>query len=322
MSAMVVWGRMLARMLVLAVVLFAGGVQAASPPGPPPVPARGFASPEAAVSALVEAVRANDMAKLRSIFGTAGERVIVSGDSVADRQGRAAFVAAYDAGHRLETEGESRARLVIGAEAWPFPVPLVRQGAAWRFDAVAGGQELVNRRIGRNELLTIRTLLAMVEAQKDYFDRVKRGMGAGAYAQRFLSSAGAQDGLYWEAGPGMAVSPLGPLIDQAREEGYPGGTQRDGVQAPYHGYLFRILTGQGAKAPGGARDYLEGGRMAGGFAIVAWPARYGSTGVVTFLVNADGVVFQKDLGPATGRVAGAMTRFDPDVTWARVDIAD
>jgi hypothetical protein len=337
------WG-MLGRALALALPLCGaawGGAWATSPPGPPTgqgqagqgqagqgqaaraqVPARSFTSPEEAVRALVEALRANDMGRLRAVFGSAGERVIVSGDSVADRQGRAAFLAAYDAKHRLAMEGEGRASLVIGVEEWPFPVPLVRVASGWRFDAQAGAQEIVNRRIGRNELLTIRTLLAMVAAQQDYFDRVKRGSGEGAYAQRFLSSAGRKDGLFWPAEPGGAASPLGPLLDQAEEEGYPGGTQRTGAQTPYHGYLFRMLTAQGAQAPGGARDYLQGGRMTGGFAIVAWPARYGSTGVVTFLVNADGVVFQKDLGPATAKTVAAMKAFDPDLTWARVDVSD
>jgi hypothetical protein len=285
------------------------------------VPPQGFANPNEAVASLVAALGTNDMTKLRAIFGTAGERVIVSGDTVADRMGRKAFVEAYAEAHALMLEGDARATLVIGKGGWPFPVPLVKQGDQWRFDSAAGAQEMVNRRIGRNELLTIRTLLAMVEAQKDYFDRVKRGTGVGAFAQRFLSTPGEHDGLYWNAAGG-AASPLGPLVEQAEDEGYPGAQARNGQQQPYHGYLFRILKAQGPKAPGGAKTYVRDGAMADGFAIVAWPSRYGSTGVVTFLVNADGVVFQKDLGPHTPRTVEAMTAFDPDITWARVDISD
>jgi len=313
-------GRMLAVALLVA-AMAAGGARAASPPAPPPVPPQGFANPNEAVASLVAALGTNDMPKLRAIFGTAGERVIVSGDSVADRAGRKAFVEAYGEAHSLAMEGDAKATLVIGKGGWPFPVPLVKQDGQWRFDSAAGAQEMVNRRIGRNELLTIRTLLAMVEAQKDFYDRLKRGTGAGAFAQRFLSTPGAQDGLYWDAAGGPA-SPLGPLVEQAEDEGYPGAQSAKGQQQPYHGYLFRILKAQGPKAPGGARDYVRDGRMADGFAIVAWPSRYGSTGVVTFLVNADGVVFQKDLGPATARTVAAMTAFDPDISWARIDIRD
>ena len=306
---------------VMVAAIGAGGARAAAPPAPPPVPPQGFANPNEAVASLVAALGTNDMAKLRAIFGTAGERAIVSGDSVADRTGRKAFVDAYGEAHSMKMEGDARATLVIGKDGWPFPVPLVKQGDKWHFDSAVGAQEIVDRRIGRNELMTIRTLLAMVEAQKDYFDRVKRGTGTGAFAQRFLSTPDLQDGLYWQAAGG-AASPLGPLVDQAEDEGYPGGKARNGQQQPYHGYLFRILTSQGPNAPGGARDYVSGGKMVGGFAIVAWPLRYGTSGVVTFLVNADGVVFQKDLGPNTAATVRAMTKFDPDITWARVDISD
>jgi len=282
-----------------------------------------FASTDDALAALIKAVQAGDTKTLRVILGPGSENLVVSGDPVADETARRHFLDAYAAAHKLTLQGDNRMILVIGENAWPWPIPLVQANNVWRFDATSGGQEIVNRRIGRNELLTIRSLLAAVEAQKDYFDRLKRGTGTGAYAQRFFSTPDSQDGLYWAVGPDEAPSPLGPLVEQAEEEGYPGATlPANGKQAPYHGYLFRILKAQGPNAPGGARDYVKDGQMTGGFAFLAWPAEHGKSGVVTFLVDQDGIVFQKDLGPATAKVVAGMTRFDPDLTWARVDISD
>jgi hypothetical protein len=196
---------------------------------------------------------------------------------------------------------------------------VAKQGALWHFDTAAGAQEIINRRIGRNEIAAIRVSLFYTEAQTDYFDRMKKTAGNGEYAQRLISTPGKHDGLYWPAADGELESPLAPLIDQAIEEGYPGEIVA-GKPSPYQGYYFRILNGQGENAPGGAKDYIAGGKMVDGFALVAWPAAYGISGVMTFLVDQDGVLFQKDLGARTTALAGGMTRFDPDLTWARVDI--
>lgn len=281
-----------------------------------------FASTDEALAALIKALEAGDTKALRGIFGPGSEKLVVSGDPVADENGRKKFLESYAAAHTLTLQEDGRATLVIGENAWPWAIPLVQVNNRWHFDATTGAQEIINRRIGRNELETIRTLLTTVEAQKDYFDRLKRGTGTGAYAERFLSTPDLQDGLYWPVDAGEAPSPLGPLVEQAEDEGYPGDTMPTGKQAPYHGYLFRILKAQGPNAPGGAKDYVKGGQMTEGFAVVAWPAQYEGSGVVTFLVDQDGVVFQKDLGPATAKVAAGITRFDPDLTWARVDVKD
>ncbi len=281
-----------------------------------------FASTDEALAALIKALESGDTKALLGILGPGSEKLVVSGDPVADENGRKRFLDSYAAAHTLTPQADGRATLVIGENAWPWPIPLVQANDRWHFDATTGAQEIINRRIGRNELETIRTLLTAVEAEKDYFDRLKRGAGTGAYAERFLSTADLQDGLYWEVDAGEAPSPLGPLVEQAEDEGYPGADSASGKQVPYHGYMFRILKAQGPNAPGGAKDYVKGGQMTEGFAIVAWPAQYEGSGVVTFLVDQDGVVFQKDLGPATAKIAASMTRFDPDFTWARVDIKD
>jgi len=281
-----------------------------------------FASPDAAVEALVKAVRAEDIKAQLDILGRGANALVVSGDPVADRTARQHFLDAYAAGHALAPAGDGRMKLTIGANAWPLPIPLVQVANQWRFDAGAGVQTIVDRRIGRNELMTIRTLLAVVAAQKDYFDRLQRGSGAGAYAQRVLSTPGKQDGLYWDATAGEAPSPLGPLVEQAESEGYPGATATNGKATPYQGYFYRMLKAQGGNAPGGAKDYVRGGRMTEGFAFVAWPAGYESSGIVTFLVDQDGTVFQKDLGRDTAKTAGGMTLFDPDITWTRIDVTD
>jgi Protein of unknown function (DUF2950) len=281
-----------------------------------------FASAEDAVAALVKAVRNNDTPEMLRILGPSSEKLVASGDPVADGNARKRFVEAYDASHTLTSRGDGQRILVVGPDTWPLPVPIVQAGQVWRFDATAGAQEVVDRRIGRNELLTIRALLAAVEAEKDYFDRVKRGTGTGVYAQHFLSDDDKRDGLYWEAAPGEAPSPLGPLIEQAQSEGYPDERSPIGQPIPYHGYLYHVLTAQGPNAPGGAKDYIQNGQMTEGFAFVAWPAEFENSGIMTFLVNQDGIVFQKDLGPKTAKIAGRMVTFDPDLTWARVDIGD
>jgi hypothetical protein len=195
----------------------------------------------------------------------------------------------------------------------------VKQGGLWHFDTAAGAQEIIGRRIGRNEIAAIRVALFYTDAQKDYFDRLKQTTGSGEYAQRIVSNPNAHDGLFWPAAAGELESPLAPLVDQAIDEGYPGDIVA-GKPIPYQGYYFRVLKGQGAKAPGGAKDYIAGGKMTGGFALVAWPTHYGVSGIMTFLVDQDGIVFQKDMGERTAALAGAMTRFDPDISWARVDV--
>jgi Protein of unknown function (DUF2950) len=211
-------------------------------------------------------------------------------------------------------EEADKAVLVIGNEEWPFPIPLVRKDDSWQFDTAAGREEILARRIGRNELNTIEACLAFVDAQQEY---AEKGIGGnGVYAQRIVSQPGKKDGLYWPAASGEDESPLGDLAASAAAEGYRAGQQR----MPYHGYYYRVLTRQGPSALGGAIDYVVRGKMIGGFALVAYPAEYGNSGVMTFVVNHQGVVFQKDLGLSTARVSGAMTTFNPDQSWSRVVI--
>jgi hypothetical protein len=290
---------------------------AADEPAPAADAQERFATPEAAAEALVAAARTGGEKELLAVFGPDAERLLHSGDEVADRAALERFVTAYEAGHALEVSGDARAVLAIGEDGWPLPIPIVKDGAGWRFDTPAGEEELLARRIGRNELSAIQACLAYVDAQREYYLRDPDGDDLLQYAQRFASTPGRRDGLYWETGPGEAESPLGPLFASAREEGYAAGKGQ-----PFHGYRYRILTAQGPKAPGGAYDYLANGKMIGGFAMLAQPASYGSSGVTSFLVNHDGVVYQKDLGPETEKTAAAITRFDPDETWQPVDDAD
>lgn len=272
-----------------------------------------FASAQQAVDALVTATRNTRLADLRQILGTAGRALIWSGDRVADRVGRDKFIVAYDHGHRLEMTGSTGAVLIVGPEQWPFPIPLVRDATGWRFDTPTGVQEILNRRVGRNELNVIELCRAFVVAQREYAALDPMGSGLAEFAQNLLSTPGTRDGLYWPAGPGEPDSPLGPLVASARAEGY----QRTPVAQPipYHGYYYRILTRQGANAPGGARDYIVDGHMRGGFALVAFPAKLGNSGVMTFLVNQTGIVYQKNLGPDTPTIAIQIAAFDPDATW-------
>jgi len=284
--------------------------------------AQDFPTADAAAGALVSAVRTNNKAAIVRILGPGAAKLVNSGDTVQDANAGTGFVKDYDAKHALVAQGNDAMLLVVGDEDWPLPIPIVKRGGTWQFDSVAGAQELVDRRIGRNELLTIRTLLSLGGAEQDYFDRQKAATGTGAYAQRILSTDGATDGLYWQASEGDPPSPLSPLVDSARDEGYPGGAAPDGKPFPYHGYFFRVLKAQGDNAPGGARDYMHGSAMTGGFAFIAWPAQYGSGGITTFVLGPDDVVFQKNLGPDTATLAAAISRFDPDLSWARVDVSD
>lgn len=280
-----------------------------------------YASPQDAVAALVDAARAGDAAQMERVLGPESSRLVTSGDPVENANERQRFVAAYDAKHTLVTGENGQVTLQVGANDWPLPIPLVHGAGGWHFDSKQGAEDIVDRRIGRNEIAAIRTSLAYVDAQKAYFDLYKQYSGTGAYAQRLASTQGNYDGLYWPEAPGIPESPLQPLVSAAAQEGYPGELVA-GHPIPYQGYYFRILKSQGPDAPGGARNYVEHGKMTGGFALLAWPARYGASGIMTFQVGPDGVVFQKDLGPETAARAGAITHFNPDLSWARVDIGD
>ncbi len=285
----------------------------------PPVQ-RTFASPEEAVQALVVAVKAEDRKALAAILGSEGRPLIWSGDRAADQQARARFLQAYEQAHRLETPTDTRAVLLIGPDAWPLPIPVVKEGNAWRFDTAAGKEEILNRRIGRNELNAVQVCLAYVDAQREYARVPREGDGLLKYAMKFRSDPGKKNGLYWRTQEGDEPSPLGPLVANARAEGYARKTS-SGKPSPYHGYFYRILTAQGPDAPGGAYDYVVDGKMIGGFALVAYPARYGVSGVMTFTLNHQGVVYEKDLGPDTGSIVRAMQTYNPDDTWKKVEEA-
>jgi hypothetical protein len=276
---------------------------------------RTFSSPEEGVKALIDAGKKNDTKGILEILGPEAKSIIESGDPVADRAAQERFVKSYDEANKLVKSGDNEMMLEVGKDNWPFPIPLVKENAGWRFDTKEGKEEIVNRRIGRNELDVIQVCLAVVDAEREYYQRDPDGDKLLQYAQKFISTKGKRDGLYWETKAGEQPSPLGPLVAQARAEGYKGA---GGKPVPYHGYYYKLLTGQGKDAPGGAYSYLVRGKMMGGFGMVAYPAQYGSSGIMTFIVNHDGVVYQKDLGPKTASVAQSMTRFNPDKTWTAV----
>jgi hypothetical protein len=233
---------------------------------------------------------------------------------VADQNVRRRFAAGYDEKHEIVLDGDSKAVLQIGDDEWPFPIPLVKEEAGWQFDVAAGADEILDRRIGKDELSAIQVCLAIADAQREYYLRNPDGSDLLHYAKQFMSDAGKRNGLYWQTAEGEEASPLGPLVADANAEGYSHGEVSEEPQ-PYHGYLYKMLTRQGSDAPGGAYDYVAKGQMIGGFAVVAYPAENGTSGVMSFLVNHDGVVYQKDLGPETERVVGEMTSYDPDATW-------
>lgn len=276
---------------------------------------KGFATPEEAVKAFAAAMKANDETELLAIFGTAASELISSGDPFRDQQRREMFVRDYELKSSIKPEG-ARMVLTIGEKHWPFPIPLVKMVDQWFFDTKAGKEEILNRRIGENELSTVQTLLAVVDAQREYALKDRDGDGTREYAQKFGSDPGQENGLYWQAQQGEETSPLGELVADARAEGYRKSGRKRGPVA-YHGYYFRMLTRQGKHAAGGAFDYLVKNNMIGGFAVVAYPAAYGSSGVMTFMVNHDGVVYEKDLGKNTAKKAAAITLFDPDQTWKK-----
>lgn len=276
-----------------------------------------FKTTDEAVSALVSAAKTGDRKGILTVLGPDGADIASSGDDVADAATRERFTSAYDAKHQITAEGEDRATLVLGQEDFPFPIPLVRKDGMWRFDTAAGRLEILYRRIGRNELDAMQACLAYVDAQNEYAEKDRTGAGTGIYAQRIVSRPGQKDGLYWPASQGDDESPLGELIADATAEGYRVGTQR----APFHGYYYKILKRQGSNVPGGELDYVVKGRMIGGFALIAYPAEYGNSGVMTFVVSHNGIIFEKDLGPRTAKLAGRMTSFNPDQTWKKVEIS-
>ena len=276
---------------------------------------RTFASPEEAVKALVEALKSNDAKAVEAIFGPGSRDILLSGDPVADKAVVEKFLNRYEERNRLEVTG-TRANLNVGKDDWPFAIPIVKKDSLWRFDIKAGREEIQARRIGQNELSAIQVSLAYVDAQREYVSKDRDGDGLMEYAQKFASDKGKKNGLYWKVAEGEEQSPLGPFAAAAQKQGY---SKKGQKPEPFHGYYYRILTGQGKNAPGGAYDYLVKGNMIGGFALVAYPAKYGASGVMTFIVNHDGVVYQKDLGKNTEKAAQAMKVFDPDSTWKKVD---
>lgn len=276
---------------------------------------RTFATPDEAVKALIAAAKAGNLDALVEIFGPDSKDLIASSDPTTARQNRQIFVAAVAERTRLEDDGPDKKTLVIGNEDWPFPVPIAKVANGWQFDTATGKEEVIDRRIGRNELDVIDTCHAYLAAQKRYAQEGHDGKPAGLYATTFRSDPGKENGLYWPAKRGQKLSPLGDLVGQAAQEGR---VTNAAQPSPFQGYYFKILNAQGPAAPGGAKQYVVNGDMSGGFALAAWPAQYGATGVMTFIVNQDGIVYQKDLGSQTDAEARKITSYNPDKSWQRV----
>jgi len=272
--------------------------------------AKTFGSPEEAVQALVAAVRAGDSKAILEVLGPEAKEIVSSGDPAVDKQARERFVAAHAEASKIVRPNEDMALLLVGKDEWILPIPVVKDASGWHFDVAEGKEEILNRRIGRNELHAIQAVQAYVDAQREYYLRNPQKDKVLQYAQKLASSPGKRDGLYFAVMAGESASPLGPLFERMQA-----GKGEAGRRAPYHGYYYRVLKGQGANAKGGAYGYVAQGRMIGGFALVAWPAAYGNTGIVTLLVNHDGVVYQKDLGKGTAAAVAKMTLFDPDESW-------
>ena len=274
---------------------------------------RVFRSPASAAAALVGAARVDNLKEMAAILGPEGEDVVSSGDAVADNNAREDFTKRYDQMHRLAYNAQGQVILYVGADNWPLPIPIVKHGDRWLFDTAEGKSELLYRRVGRNELFTVDVLQELADAQSEYADLQRKSSGEVQYAQTILSDDGKKNGLFWPTGGDEPESPIGPLIADATAEGY----KRDpsGKPAPVHGYLYKVLKGQGVDAPGGAQDYVVAGKMTKGFAFLAYPAEYGDSGVMTFMIDKDGVIVEKDLGPDTEKIAPTMTTFNPDKTW-------
>lgn len=275
-----------------------------------------FGTPEEAVAALAKAVTTTNRAELHAIFGSAAD-TIVNPDAVQAANEFATFASALSDTNRLVRESDTRRVLELGAEHWPFPVPIVQKEHRWFFDTAAGADELLNRRIGRNELEMLKILRTYVQVQREYASRDRDGDEVLEYAQKIISTPGMKDGLFWSPDFDGEISPLGPLAADAANEGY-GKRKKSsaGGPQPFHGYLFKILVRQGRHAPGGKYNYVINGNMIGGFAVVAWPAEYGNSGIMTFIVNQQGRVYEKNLGPNTERIAEAMKEYDPGKSWA------
>jgi len=277
-----------------------------------------FSTPEDAVVALVDATRAGDTNELVALLGPDAKKVVFSGDPVMDQRNREVFLVAYAERAALMSVSPTRSVLYVGYEDWPMPIPIVKEGAAWRFDTAAGAQEILFRRIGRNELDTIEVCQVYVDAQQEYAATGHDGKPAGVYAQKVASAAGKHDGLYWKSENPEELSPLGEFAAAAALEGYRHGA---GQATPFHGYFFRILTAQGKSALGGERSYIVNGEMREGFALIAYPAAYRVSGVMTFIVNQDGVIYQQDLGPQSEKIAEGLSAFNPDAGWQKVELA-
>jgi hypothetical protein len=273
-----------------------------------------FATAEEAVQATIKAAKTNNRTEMLAILGADAGDLLSSGDKIADRRARQLILVALNEKWSLANQGPNTKTLIIGNEEWPYPIPLVKEKTGWRFDTAAGRKEILYRRVGRNELSTIKACRVYVTAQNEYSERGHDGKQAGLFAQKIASDAGKQDGLFWKTGPGEPLSPLGEFAAQASSEGY----SRSGADpTPFHGYLFRLLKGQGPAAPGGAKSYVSNGEMKGGFALVAYPAEYRNSGVMTFIVNQEGIVHEKDLGEKTAQVASQMTEYNPDSSWQK-----
>jgi Protein of unknown function (DUF2950) len=275
----------------------------------------GYATPDDAANALISAAKAGDQNALLAIFGPDSKDLLYSGDPVQDKNAASGFVSRYDVMHRWRKMADGSQTLIVGADNFPFPIPLKKNSdGRWFFNTAAGKDEILNRRVGRNELAVIDICATVVGAQTEYYAQ-KHG-GVKQYAQKFLSDSGQENGLYWPETPGQPKSPVGPLAAQATADGYKADPAH---HQPFHGYYFAMLTKQGQDAPGGVKDYIVNGKMTGGFALVAYPAKYGDSGVMTFIVDKDGVVLQKDLGKTTEQVALAISEFNPDKTWTVVE---
>ncbi|CAN5919675.1 DUF2950 domain-containing protein [soil metagenome] len=298
---------------LLAVIMSLGlaGAAVAQQPALPAAKVQGFPTADAAATALTEAVRKNDQKSVAAMWGADWREFVPASDSGMEQR-RAAYLAAWDDSHKLVMSGDAKAMIEVGKNGWTLPVPIVKDGAEWRFDVAAGAKEMALRRIGHDEASVIQTLLAIVDAQSDYAAQDPMNSGAPSYARRLLSSPGKKDGLYWETRPGEPQSPLGAAVAKAQADS----KSPDG----HYGYYFRLLYGQGPDATGRARDYVVNGRMIGGFGVIAWPVRYGDTGVMSFIVNQDGVVYQQDLGPRTAERAGTIAIFNPDKGWTKADM--
>ena len=280
-----------------------------------------FSTPAAAADALAVAAKKNDAQEMLAILGASSQDLSSSGDKVADKESRDRFATKYHEMHRFAAIGEGRMILYIGAENWPTPIPLQKSGSQWYFDTASAKQEILYRRIGANELNVIKVCQAIVDGELDYYGALHDGDSAHQYAQKFGSTPGKHDGLYWKVNAGEPESPIGPLVAQAATEGYKHHAAQTGQDKPlpFHGYIYRLLTRQGADAPGGAKSYVVGGKMTGGFALVAYPVSYKDSGVMTFVVSQDGQIYQKDLGAQTRQIATGMAEYNPDATWQPVE---